>query len=54
MSLTNIVQRGWDALGAGDFDGLVTDYIEEMIFVIPGRAELRGQCNRRLSRHVDS
>ncbi|MBR9866153.1 MAG: nuclear transport factor 2 family protein [Oceanospirillales bacterium] len=40
MSLTNIVQRGWDALGAGNFDGLVTDYIEEMIFVMPGQTDL--------------
>jgi len=40
MSLTNIVQRGWDALGAGDFDGLVTDYIEEMIFIMPGQTDV--------------
>jgi ketosteroid isomerase-like protein len=40
MSLANIVQRGWDAVGAGDFDGLIADYIEEMIFVFPGQTDV--------------
>jgi len=26
MSLVDIVQRGWEAVGAGDFDTLVADY----------------------------
>jgi len=40
MNLANIVQRGWDALGAGDFDTLVSDYVEEMIFIMPGQADV--------------
>ncbi|MCR8915719.1 nuclear transport factor 2 family protein [Marinobacter panjinensis] len=37
MTLTPIVQRGWDAIGAGDFDGLVEDYVEDMVLVMPGQ-----------------
>jgi len=37
MNLANIVQRGWEAVGAGDFDTLVTDYVEEMTFIMPGQ-----------------
>ncbi|MBY5991331.1 nuclear transport factor 2 family protein [Ferrimonas balearica] len=37
MSLAAIVQRGWDAVGAGDFDALVTDYTEDMVFIMPGQ-----------------
>ncbi|AAZ24221.1 nuclear transport factor 2 family protein [Colwellia psychrerythraea] len=40
MNLANIVQRGWEALGAGDFDTLVTDYVEKMIFIMPGQADV--------------
>ncbi|TWX69600.1 nuclear transport factor 2 family protein [Colwellia demingiae] len=40
MNLANIVQRGWDALGAGDFDTLVSDYVEEMIFIMPGQGDV--------------
>ncbi len=40
MSLVNIVQRGWDAVGAGDFDTLVADYVEDMAFIMPGQADL--------------
>ena len=40
MSLSEIVQRGWDAVGAGDFDALVADYVEEMTFVMPGQADV--------------
>ena len=44
MSLSEIVQRGWDAVGAGDFDALVADYVDEMIFIMPGQEdELRGR-----------
>jgi hypothetical protein len=35
MSLADIVQRGCDAVGAGDFDTLVADYVEDMTFIIP-------------------
>ena len=40
MSLAAIVQRGWDALGAGDFDTLVADYADDMSFVMPGQADV--------------
>ena len=40
MNLANIVQRGWEALGAGDFDTLVTDYVENMTFIMPGQADI--------------
>lgn len=35
MNLSDTVQRGWEAVGAGDFDALVTDYVEDMKFVMP-------------------
>jgi len=40
MSLANIVQRGWDAVGAGDFDALVADYVEDMTFIMPGQTDV--------------
>lgn len=40
MRLANIVQRGWDAVGAGDFDALVADYTTDMCFIMPGQADL--------------
>lgn len=40
MSLSEIVQRGWDAVGAGDFDALVADYVEDMTFIMPGQADV--------------
>jgi hypothetical protein len=44
MSASDIVQRGWEAVGAGDFDSLVADYVDDMIFVMPGQAdELKGR-----------
>ncbi len=40
MSLSKIVQRGWDAVGRGDFDALVEDYVEDMTFIMPGQADV--------------
>ena len=40
MSLADIVQRGWDAVGAGDFDTLIADYVEEMTFVMPRQTDV--------------
>lgn len=40
MSLSDIVQRGWEAVGTGSFDTLVEDYAEDMIFVMPGQANV--------------
>ena len=40
MSLSEIVQRGWDAVAAGDFDALVADYVEDMTFIMPGQTDV--------------
>ena len=40
MSLEDIVQRGWDAVGVGDFDTLVADYLEDMTFIMPGQNDV--------------
>jgi len=40
MNLANIVQRGWEAVGAGNFDTLVTDYVEGMTFIMPGQGDI--------------
>jgi ketosteroid isomerase-like protein len=40
MSAANIVQRGWDAVGAGDFDTLIADYVNDMTFIMPGQSDV--------------
>jgi ketosteroid isomerase-like protein len=40
MTLTDIVQRGWDAVAAGDMDTLVADYTDDMIFIMPGQDDV--------------
>ena len=40
MSITDIVKRGWDAVGAGEFDTLAADYVDEMTFIMPGQADI--------------
>lgn len=40
MRLADIVQRGWDAVGLGDFDTLVADYVEDMTFIMPGQTDV--------------
>jgi hypothetical protein len=40
MNLADIVQRGWDAVGVGDFDTLVADYTEGMKFIMPGQTNI--------------
>jgi ketosteroid isomerase-like protein len=40
MTLAEIVQRGWDAVAAGDMDTLVADYTEDMIFIMPGQTDI--------------
>jgi len=40
MNLADIVQRGWEAVGAGDFDTLVSDYVEDMTFIMPGQDDV--------------
>lgn len=44
MDLATIVQRGWEAFGAGNYDTLVEDYTEGMTLVMPGQSDvLRGR-----------
>lgn len=40
MSATDIVQRGWEAVGAGNFDALVADYQDDMTFIMPGQTDV--------------
>ena len=39
-SNAEIVQRGWEAVGRGDWDTLVADYTDDMIFVMPGQNDV--------------
>lgn len=39
-SNAEIVARGWDAVAAGDWDTLIADYAEDMIFVMPGQNDV--------------
>src|SRR6056297_1635688 len=34
------VQRGWEAVGRGDWDALIADYHDDMIFVMPGQTDV--------------
>ncbi len=36
----DIVARGWEAVGRGDWEGLTADYVEDMIFVMPGQNDV--------------
>ncbi|MFT5128052.1 MAG: ketosteroid isomerase-like protein [Rhodothermales bacterium] len=40
MSLVDIVQRGWEAVAAGEFDALAADYVEDMTFIMPGQDDV--------------
>lgn len=40
VSTADIVARGWDAVGRGDWDALIADYTEDMIFVMPGQQDV--------------
>ncbi len=35
-----IVKRGWEAVARGDWDTLLADYTEDMIFVMPGQSDV--------------
>jgi len=39
-SHADIVARGWEAVGRGDWEGLTADYVEDMIFVMPGQNDV--------------
>ena len=46
MNLADIVQRGWDAIGVGDFDALVADYVEDIqTDVLERRQSFRSALN---------
>ena len=40
MTLANVVQGGWDAVGRGDFDAVVADYVDDMVFIMPGQSDV--------------
>ena len=40
VSKAQIVQRGWEAVGRGDWDALIADYTADMVFVMPGQADV--------------
>ena len=56
-----IVTRGWEAVGRGDWDTLVADYTDDMVFVMPGQSDVlegRAAWDRHgmkvvLSRHLE-
>lgn len=35
-----VVKRGWEAVARGDWDALIADYTEDMIFVMPGQNDV--------------
>ena len=37
VSDAEVVTRGWEAVARGDWDTLIADYTEDMIFVMPGQ-----------------
>ena len=43
-----IVKRGWAAVARGDWDALLADYTDDMIFVMPGQNDvLKGKADFR-------
>lgn len=39
-SHAEIVGRGWEAVARGDWDALIADYTADMVFVMPGQADM--------------
>lgn len=37
---SDIVARGWDAVANGDWDRLIADYTDDMIFIMPGQDDV--------------
>ena len=35
-----VVTRGWEAVAKGDWDTLIADYTDDMIFVVPGQNDV--------------
>lgn len=45
VDTADIVKRGWDAVAAGQWDTLIADYTQDMIFVMPGQNDvLKGRA----------
>ncbi len=40
VSGADIVARGWDAVASGDWDRLIADYTNDMVFVMPGQDDV--------------
>ena len=40
MKLSEIIDRGWQLFGAGDFDSLIEDYTDDMTFIMPGQNDV--------------
>ena len=41
----DIVKRGWEAVGRGDWDALLADYVDDLMFVMPGQNDvIRGKA----------
>ncbi|MFT5390611.1 MAG: ketosteroid isomerase-like protein [Gammaproteobacteria bacterium] len=36
----DIIQQGWEAVARGDWDALIADYVENMVFVMPGQNDV--------------
>ena len=36
----NVVKRGWEAVARGDWDALLADYTDDMVFVMPGQNDV--------------
>jgi len=36
----NVVTRGWEAVARGDWDALIADYTDDMVFVMPGQNDV--------------
>jgi ketosteroid isomerase-like protein len=47
-SNADIVQKGWEAVGRGDWDALIGDYSEDMQFIMPSQTDVsQGRSNFR-------
>jgi len=40
VSLADIIKRGWKTFAVEDFDTLESDYVEDMVFAMPGQADV--------------
>lgn len=40
MTHADIIARGWDTVGRGDWDALIADYTDDMVFIMPGQQDM--------------